>query len=234
MKVVEYNHHGDIWVQFEQGNLVHTQWNPFIIGEVTNVYDKTIYGIGFIGEGSYKTSSNGKMTEQYKTWFSMMNRCYSEKYQEKQPTYKGCTVCDEWHNFQNFAKWYDDNYYEIDDKRMQLDKDILIKGNKVYSPETCVFVHQAINKLFVKKEKKRGNLPIGVSLHKYNKNYIAQCTDGKGKRLHLGSYNTAEEAFLSYKTFKENLIKQIAGEYRDIIPNRLYDAMISHRIEITD
>jgi hypothetical protein len=234
MKIIEYNNHSDVWVQFELGRPVHTQWTPFIKGEVTNVYDRSIYNIGFIGEGSFKTSVNGKMTPQYKTWHSMMTRCYSDKYQEKQPTYVGCTVDERWHNFQNFAAWYDQNYYDVEGQRMQLDKDILIKRNKIYSQEKCVFVPQNINKLFIKKELKRGNLPIGVSFHKYNKNFVAQCTNGKGKQLHLGSYDTPEKAFQSHKKYKEELIKQIAGEYKGIIPDRLYDAMISYQVEITD
>ncbi|TCJ01061.1 AP2 domain-containing protein, partial [Cytobacillus praedii] len=162
MKIVEYNNSNDIWVQFEQGEPVHTQWTPFIKGEVTNVYDISIYGVGSIGDGLYKTSVKGKISPQYKSWHSMMTRCYNDKYQEKQPTYKGCTVVEEWHNFQNFAKWYDENYYEVEGDKMQLDKDIIVKGNKVYSPNTCVFVPQSINKLFIKKEFKRGKLPIGV------------------------------------------------------------------------
>lgn len=80
----------------------------------------------------------------------MLERCYSARYQERKPTYKGCSVCDEWLNYQNFAKWYDDNYYEIKGEIMCLDKDILVKGNKIYSPENCVFVPNYINVLFAR------------------------------------------------------------------------------------
>lgn len=151
------------------------------------------------------------------------------------PTYKGCTVCDEWHNFQVFAKWYDENYYLLDDQRTELDKDILIKGNKTYSPETCVFVPQRINGLFTKREKDRGNLPIGVSLHKKYNKYYSRYNNGLGKTIHLVSYNTPEEVFyLGYKPHKEQLIKEIADEYKGKIPQKLYEAMYKYEVEITD
>jgi hypothetical protein len=163
-----------------------------------------------------------------------MNRCYNEKYQEKRPTYLGCTVDSYFHNFQNFAKWYDENYYEIEGQRMELDKDILIKGNKIYSPETCVFVPQFINSLFVKSDTKRGGLPLGVHFDKQTKKYRASCNNGKGKQVPLGRFNSPEDAFQSYKKFKEDVIKKVAEEYKDNIPNVLYEAMINYKVEITD
>lgn len=74
----------------------------------------------------------------------MMNRCYGDKHKYSQYSYKGCTVCEEWHNYQNFAKWYEDNYYNCEEE-LELDKDIIIYGNKLYSPETCLFVPKLVN-----------------------------------------------------------------------------------------
>ena len=116
---------------------------------------------------------------------------------------------------------------------MTLDKDILIKGNKIYSPNTCIFVPQSINTLFIKSDKSRGNLPIGVYYKKQNKKYIAQCKINNEKK-YLGSFDTSEEAFQAYKQFKEHYIKQIADEYIELIPQELYDAMYNYEVEYED
>ena len=239
MTIVEYNGVRDIIVEFENGCKVKAQYNQFKKGNIKNPYNKTLYNIGYIGEGSYNTKFGSKHTIQYDCWKNMMNRCYDEKSLKNNPTYKDCKVCEEWHNFQNFAKWFDENYYEINSQTMHLDKDILQKGNKIYSPETCVFVPQRINKLFTKSNATRGDLPIGVIYRKdKNKNtFQSQCSiydKDKYKPKHLGYYNTPEEAFYKYKEFKENYIKEVAEEYKDVIPVKLYEAMINYVVEITD
>lgn len=235
MEVVEYNSNKDVLVKFlEHGNLVHTAWNAFCKGNVKNVYDKSILEIGFIGEGEYKTCVNYEYTNQYIAWKSMIMRCYNKKHLKRNPTYKDCTVTERWHNFQNFAKWYDDNYYEVDNEKMSLDKDILFKGNKMYSPETCVFVPQFINMLFVKNDNLRGNLPIGVHFDKLREKYISRYSIGNGNTEFIGRFNSALDAFNSYKTFKEKLIKQTAKEYKDKIPSKLYEAMVQYEVSFDD
>lgn len=233
MQVIEYNNSLDIVVKFlEKGNAVHTNWDAFKKGKVRDVYEKSVIGIGYIGDGEYKTHINNKATPQYAIWHAMMNRCYNQEFHERQPTYKDCTVAEEWHNYQVFAKWYDDSYYEIDQEIMCLDKDILIKGNKIYSPETCMFVPQIINNLFIKSNASRGNLPLGIRSR--GRKFEARCSNGVGKAMELGSYDTIEQAFSVYKTFKEELIKQFSEEYKDKIPNKLYKALTVYEVEITD
>lgn len=203
---------------------------------VNNPYERNLFGVGYIGEGEFKVSLKRVYSPHYIYWMTMLKRCYSEKFQETSKTYMGCSVADEWHNFQNFAKWWEENFYEIDNETMHLDKDILVKGNKIYSPETCVFVPHTINTLFVKSDVARGKYPIGVCFVKGNKTkkFKAQCSAGKREIKFLGRFSTPEEAFYAYKTFKENVIKQIADEYIDKIPNKLYNAMINYKVEITD
>jgi hypothetical protein len=234
MKIVEYKNYDSVVVKFlENGNLVNTCWDSFCKGSVKNPYDKSIYDVGFLGIGDYKSKiGGGKLTHKYVTWHSMMKRCYKEK----QPTYKDCTVAPEWHNFQNFAEWYDEYYYTIEGEKVALDKDILFKGNKIYSPETCIFVPQRINSLFVKANSIRGDLPIGVSFNAQYKKYLAVMSilGRKVTRKFLGNYDTPEEAFLSYKTNKEKFIKQIAEDYKNKIPTKLYSAMMNYIVEITD
>lgn len=194
-----------------------------------------LYGVGICDESG---TENGKQTKCYETWKGMFRRCYCIEWQEKEPTYKGCNVCNEWIYFSNFKKWYSKNFYQIYDERMELDKDILHKGNKIYSPNNCVFVCKTINTLFTKSDGIRGKLPIGVKLSKSNK-YISQYSyydfDNKKKiKKGLGYFDTIEEAFFAYKKAKEENIKRVADYYKDKIPNKLYEALYKYEVEITD
>jgi len=197
-----------------------------------DVNKPSVCGVGIIGEGAFDPK---KDIEIYKRWVSMLMRCYSAKFKEAHPTYKD-SVCDpSWHNFQVFAQWWEDNYYSVEDERMELDKDIKIKGNKMYGPKTCLIVPKSINTLFVKCDARRGGLYIGIRLDPSSKKnpYMAKCCSG-GKQVYLGNYNNPEAAFNAYKSYKEKLIKKIAYQYKNIIPEDLYQAMILYEVEITD
>lgn len=238
MIVDEYISPSSVLVRFTDTNekRVHTTWRSFKLGTVKSLYDKPIYGIGFIGNGTYRVTIDRAYTPQYLSWYKMIQRCYDEKHLKRNPSYIGCAVCEEWLNFQNFAAWYDQSYYQVDGERMCLDKDILVKGNKVYSPDTCVFAPHFINCLFIKKDKNRGSLPLGVSLAKHNKTnpYNVHCSNIEGKVVNLGYYNSPEAAFHVYKTYKEDVIKQISQLYQKQIPNRLFEAMNNYNVEFND
>lgn len=230
----------DVYFPEYNWNAFHRERCEFKRGSIVCPYEPRVFGVGYVGEGKYNSRINGKKTKCYNTWISMLRRCYDKNYQEEYPTYKDIIVCKEWHNFQNFAKWYEENFYFIDNETMCLDKDILVKGNKVYSPDTCIFVPNRINVLFTKSDKSRGKHPIGVCYDSKCKNKIvAYCyilENNKNKRKHLGTFelNQVEEAFLCYKQFKENYIKQVADEYKELIPTKLYDALYRYEVEITD
>ena len=239
MVIVEYRKYSDIDVYFPKYNWTakNIQYSNFKEGKIRCPYERRAFGVGYIGEGKYKIKENGKHTRIYSTWYGMLMRCYDKKYQEKYPTYKDCTVCEEWLNFQNFAKWYDENSYEVNNEKMNLDKDILVKHNKIYSPDTCIFVPQAINKLFVKCDRSRGDSVIGTSLYKGK--YQVKCQvfnpeTGKSKNEYLGIYETQEKAFEIYKYYKEKNIKEVADYYKEQIPNKLYNALYNYKVEITD
>ena len=152
MIITRYKNAIDIDVYFPEYDWTfkNSAYKEFKNGKIKCPYKRSVCGVGYIGEGKYKVKENGKNTRVYDTWHDMLRRCYDSKFHEKRPTYVDCEVCEEWHNFQNFAKWYDNNYYEIEGERMHLDKDILVKHNKIYSSETCVFVPHAINSLWYK------------------------------------------------------------------------------------
>ena len=234
MTIVRYGNKNDIDVQFEDGTIVeHKQYNDFKNGKVKNPYFPSFYGVGFIGNGKFKPfDENGKATKCYKAWHNMLKRCYDHKFHEKEPTYKGCSVCEEWHNFQVFAEWYYSHFYELENEIMNLDKDILCKGNKIYSPDTCIYVPQRINKLFIKCDKVRGEYPLGVSKH--GNKFKAWVSKGNGKPITLGTYPTPNEAFLAYKIAKEKYIREVAEEYKGKIPFKLYEALMNYEVEIDD
>ncbi|MDU6995940.1 MAG: hypothetical protein E6356_13855 [Terrisporobacter othiniensis] len=224
MTIIEYRGCKDIDVKFEDGHILkHKSYGEFKNGGIQNPYFKTQFNKGYIGEGEYNSIKNKK---SYYAWKNMLTRCYSEKYHEKHPNYKDCTVCEEWHNFQNFAKWYEENYYEVGNERMHLDKDILVKGNKVYSPITCIIVPQRINDLFTKRKRKYRN-PKCITHYKSG---FKACCNGKYSK----PYNTEWEAFQFYKRYKKDLIKNILSEYKAFIPKRVYDCVLYYKIEITD
>ena len=165
----------------------------------------------------------------------MIRRCYDNNLKECHNYLEGSCTCEEWHCFQNFAKWFDENYYEVPNEKMQLDKDILMKGNKIYSPDTCCFVPHTINSMLTNKRQYRGDEPLGTYKRKDSRYYEVKCMDTLNKvRIDLGSYKSKEEAFLIYKTFKENNIKNVAEYYKEYIPYEVYESLCSWDIDIND
>ena len=135
----------------------------------------------------------------YRKWCDMLVRCYSKKEQKRNPNYIGCTVCDEWLTFSNFKKWMETQDWE----GKQLDKDILIKGNKHYSPETSVFIHQKVNKFTTDHASARGKYLIGVHLDRASGKFVAQCGNPfTGKQENLGKYDSEIEAHQVWKNRK--------------------------------
>lgn len=235
MTIIEFKNAEHIKIQFEDEHkyIRDTTYNNFKRGVVKSPYDKTIYGIACIGEGKWKvTSDKGYGTNEYSVWHSILSRCYTKIKQDKQPQYIGCSVSNEWLNYQNFRDWWEDNYYQIGDEKMQLDKDLLFKGNKIYSAETCCFIPQRMNLVLINRRNYRGDTPLGV--RKSGKRYTASYVDINQKSHKLGIHNTKEEAFEVYKNARENVFKQLANEYKDKIPLHIYNALYNRKIEITD
>lgn len=234
IEIIDYKHNRDVTIVFhdEYKHVKKVAYAECKSGKIKNPFHPSVCGVGYYGVGEFKNSQNGKETHIGKVWQGMIRRCYDTKRLSKCPTYKDCTVCEEWHNFQNFAKWYEDNYYEVDGEQMHLDKDILVKGNKVYSPETCCIVPQTINVLFTNNKATRGELPIGVCYIESRNKYMASCSTQDGKKSKL--CNTVDEAFIFYKCHKEQEIKRMASAYSDVLQQNVIQAMLSYKVEITD
>ena len=176
---------------------------------MTKQTKRLVYGYG-INDLDEPIKVNGRHLKFYSTWRDMIRRCYSKKCQAKQPTYRGCLVCPDWLSLSNFKEWFNINYRE----GMELDKDILIQGNKVYCPEACSFVPRYINSLLCDSGAIRGDYPLGVVAMKpspktgrINATYEARCCDGHGKRI-TKVFKTIPEARQWYVTTK----KKVANE----------------------
>ena len=239
MVVKEYRNNKDIDVYFPEYDWAfeHAQYISFKKGNIKCPYEPRYFGKGYLGEGKYAMSENGKLTDEYKIWYNMLDRCYDPKLHERESTYKNCAVEDYLLNFQHMGKWIEKNYYEVHGEVMHLDKDILCKGNKIYSRDTCIFVPKRINSLFVKCDKSRGKDPIGVD-QLPSGNYRANCYNEYGKSNHIGTYKTKEEAFYAYKEQKEKVIKKVIDSYEGKIPEPYYSklkiAMYNYKVEIDD
>lgn len=239
MRIVEYSGANNVVVEFqdEYKAKVHTDYKCFKKGGVKNPYYPEVYGVGMVGN-KYTTGAHSRHTKEYNAWIHMLERCYNSETKERNPAYKDAICCDEWLLFENFYEWLHSqpNFDKwLGGKRWAVDKDIIVKGNKIYSPDTCCLVSQYVNSLFVKNRMDRGCLPVGVS--KNYKNFSASCQNPfTGKREHLGTYKTIEEAFFVYKAYKEHLIKEIAKiEYNnENIVKQCYEAMMRYEVEITD
>lgn len=176
---------------------------------------KLVYGVG-INDADYTVklyeyviNESGERVKKwfwrcpyYTRWQSMLSRCYSVKYHERHPSYIDCEVCEEWKTFSNFKEWMSSQKWE----GKCLDKDLKVKFNKIYSPDTCLFVETEVNNFVLDKESARGQWPLGVYYHKPTKKFIARCSNSTSrKQEHLGYFDTPEEAHEAWKKRKREL-----------------------------
>lgn len=243
MKIIKYNNSRDIDIQFlDTNNIVYHQcYSNFKKGTTVDYFLPTEFKHGIIGNEEIK--KNGQITKEFSYWAGMLKRCYNDVDLSRYPRYKRCKVEDEWFYLSNFSKWFNQNYYECGNEKMCLDKDILYKNNTIYSKDTCIFIPERINILFTKNNAKRGNYPIGVYFNKRLGKFIAQVSKlnenkkNTKKPIHIGVFNTPEEAFRAYKTEKEKYIKEVANYYKekyDNFPIVAYNALCDYKVEITD
>ena len=177
--------------------------------------NKLVCGVG-INDADYAVQHSVKIDGKwrivwtcpiYHIWKHMLSRCYSEKFHQRKPTYKGCSVCEEWLYFSKFREWV----IQQDWKDKHLDKDWLVQGNKVYSPETCIFVTPQINTFILECTKSQGDCMVGVSWHKVKQKFIARCQNPfTHKREHLGNFDDELEAHLAWKAKKHEFACQFA------------------------
>lgn len=228
-RVIEYINAHKVKIKFldEVGCEKYYEVRDIKKGTFSNPYFPNTLGRGFIGEGEYSSKSDGKTSVEYNIWSAMMVRCYDPSYHNKFPTYIGCSVSTYFLNYQNCAKWLNEQP-NFGRKGFVLDKDLLVRGNKVYSPDTCCIIPQEINSFLAVKPKSNSELPVGITVSRYGK-YLAKHSGDC-----LGSFKTLEDAFKAYKTAKENRAKQLATTYKDQIDIRAYEALMKYEVNIDD
>ena len=178
----------------------------------------TVQGKGYLGSGKHKVKIAGNMTKPYRAWGNMLERCYSELMHKQCPTYSDATVCPDWLNYQTFAEWFI-NAPNSTEKGFQLDKDLIIPGNREYSPHACSFVPQVISGLLRGHKRNLTGLPIGVQAA--GDSYRSQISiNGTLKRL--GTFSTVSEAHSAYCTAKRLHVQNCAEDYEHVLDPMVY------------
>lgn len=189
----------------------------------------TVYGVGS-NDVDFQITIEGKIIWQYKLWTGVLERCFDNKFKQCHPTYENITCCDEWLSFSNFLEWVNKEVDHIGRPyKMELDKDIISKGNQIYSPDVCSLVPTAVNLLLTDSAAARGDYPIGVCFDKRVGKYIARLRCF-GEMKYLGYYTTPEEAFVAYKIAKEAQIKAVANQYKGVLKPAVYESLMSWEI----
>jgi len=157
----------------------------------------------------------------YRAWMRMLIRCYSKPFLRKNPTYEDVFVCDSWASFMRFREWWVANVVD----NWEIDKDLLQPGNRMYSPDSCIFVPPWLNRFLIGSDSARGELPIGVYFHKREKKFRAQLSMGNGVQRTIGTFNTVEEAYLAWVNAKIELAVEKKSDM-DAIDPRIFPNVI--------
>ena len=232
-KIVSYKDSKNVRIKFIcTGYETTVQLGNIKSGKVKDRYLPSVCGVGIVGT-KYPISEVGVHTKEYELWNSMLQRCYSNTYKKKYPTYEGCKCSENFKCYEYFYEWCN-KQIGFGNDGFELDKDLLIKGNKIYSEDSCIFIPSEINTLLVKRGASRGEHLIGVYWHKTNKAFVARVNKSKGGSEYLGLFNTEIEAFNAYKQAKESFVKEQANKWKSKIDDRAYEALMNYEVEIND
>ncbi len=232
-KILKYNDTANVEIQFiDTGYETTVRLGSIRNGEVKDPYSPSVYGVGVLG-AKYQSRVNGRNTKEYALWCDMLRRCYSDTFQKKHPTYECCEASENFKYYEYFYEWCN-KQVSFGDEGFELDKDLLIKGNKVYSEDTCVFIPREINSLLIKRAALRGQCLIGVYWDKAKKAFVAMVSKNKGEQEYLGLFKTELEAFNAYKIAKETFVREQAEKWKSQIDIRAYNALMNYEVEITD
>ncbi len=188
-----------------------------------------VWGVG-VNDRKYPMWVNDKFTKEYALWRSFLGRCYNPKYQQEKPTYVGCSVSENFKSYSYFHEWVQKQIgFGLDN--FHLDKDLLLRGNKVYSEDTCLFLPMELNALLLSSKAARGSFPLGVSKRGFR--FIAACRTDKASS-YIGRFDTPELAHNAYKQVKEAFIKAQAEKWKALIDPRAFAALMAYEVSITD
>lgn len=213
--IIQYNNSKSVLVQFKDDYkfVLKTSYSNLCSGKFSNPFDKTVYGVGYLGAGSHKPKNNKIENPAYTKWKDMIRRCTKSGFE----TYANCTVSEDWLCFQNFAEWYEEQLPDLDSStksKFHLDKDILQYGaeNKTYSASTCLLVHPSINTGLAAIE-------CGYSFHKRDKMWRTHSSPQK-------YFKTEVEAKFYCNDYSKARVYFTALDYKDTLPEAAYSALL--------
>lgn len=229
--VLKYLNSRNVTIKFiNTGNIRTVGASELKKGEIRDNEFDPVINVGIMDVKNLVTKHYAP--KEYSLWKNMLTRCYNTKTLKGNPTYQNCSVSDNFKVFSYFQDWYH-KQVGCDNKGWYLDKDIISRGNKVYSETTCCFVPHEINTLITNGSSYRGKLPQGVILSSSGKRYRARVSKC-GKYYDHGTYDTPEQAFEAYKVAKESHIKVVANKWKDEIDPRVYEALMSWEVCVDD
>ena len=232
-KILKYNDRANVEIQFlNTGFETVARLNHIRNGNIKDPYVPSVHGVGVTGT-KYPITVDDVITKEYELWVHMLQRCYSDSFKKKRPTYEDCKCSENFKSYEYFCEWCH-SQIGFNNKDWQLDKDLLVKGNKVYNEFTCVFLPQEINKILTKSTASRGEHLIGVHWCNTKEAFVLQVSKSKGKREHLGYFKTELEAFNAYKVAKEAFVKEQANKFKSQIDPRAYEALMNYEVSVDD
>lgn len=226
-KIIDYVTYSNIKIQI----MTEPPWEAtvhggnLVSGSIKNKGKPSLFGVGILGDAAVNCYDMS-----YKSWAGMIKRIYNPHTDQMAITYKDCTIVDDWFRFDNYLEWFKQQKVQ---PKWQLDKDLLVPGNKVYGPETCIFLPREINTFLTNRHNHRGPWPVGVTYHERLNKWQASC-NVHGKSEYLGVFTSPEEAFAKYKVRKEQVAKELAEMWKDQIDIRAYRALLDFTVSITD
>ena len=237
MEIIEYRNSMDITVRFldKYNYTKKTSYKQFTAGSIKNPYHVFMGHNGYLGEGYYKSAYkiNDKIVKDpaYFAWVAIHRR--AGDFAGERPTYIDVEVDETWWNYQNFAKWYHKNIYKIEGEHVCIDKDILYPGNNVYGPDTCIIIPDRFNQIFKKElfeTLKNGLKPRSDTNKEVYRVQYKEKVDGLYEKFSEKFYNH-DEAFEFYKEKKLKLIRDLAEDYRDKVPERIYNIFANYTFD---
>jgi hypothetical protein len=239
VEAINWNHYV---IRFDNGFEMSVTNKVLMNGNVQYPFHPTVFGVGYLGVGKYSSTSKVKtrstnvgLSKAYSIWQGMLGRCYCPIIQGRQKTYVGSTVHPYWHNYQNFARWFDKNYIE----GFAISKNILQKNCTVYSEDTCCFVPMELANAFIKRKLIKSDLPAGVdySNGKFSSSITTMKYTNKGavnSTEYFGVFSCVEDAFLPYKQAKEKQLRYYASFWKDLLSPEVQKALRNYKVEMDD
>lgn len=225
--VLNYKSNVNVTIKFVKTGFVTT--TTLIQIQKGTVWDKlspSLCGVGILGEKYKIKDCFGKFVKEYRVWRSMLTRCYSEDYIKRFPTYDKCEVSNNFKHYEYFYEWCN-RQKGFNEDIWHLDKDLLIRDNKLYSEETCVFLPEILNLAIVKPKAK--DLPVGVTRIMNSDKFAARISRYNITK-NLGTFNDVTTAHNVYCNAKKEYIVELAETYRDKLDARAYLALIEYKV----